>query len=168
MVSCDKTAVLTSRFLFLFRVRTAQSKRAFPERLSTEYRVQRGRAGRSEQPQLRAAGAEATEGGEGSGPGPEAGPAGGPPEEPAAPHPPPQPGPGPASSLLPPPPAPRPSSWLSSPDRRATYPPRRDLRSGLVTAYGREEVGTANQLRGAGGGPTSSTSALMRQPRSPH
>lgn len=56
MVSCDKTAVLTSRFLFLFRVRTAQSKRAFPERLSTEYRVQRGRAGRSEQPQLRAAG----------------------------------------------------------------------------------------------------------------
>lgn len=68
----------------------------------------------------------------------------------------------------PPPPARRPSSWASSPGRRATYPPRRDLRSGLVTAYGREEVGTANQRRGAGGGPTSSTSALMRQPRSSH
>lgn len=57
---------------------------------------------------------------------------------------------------------------VSSPSRRTTYPPRKDLRSGLVTAYGREEVGTASQQRDASDGPTSPTSALMPQPRPPH
>lgn len=118
MVSSDKTVVLTSCFPFLFRARTAQSKKAFfQEDFSNVYQVQRGQAdrGRAAGPTLWAAvppTQRRTRADEGGGPGPEAGRRGGSPKSPlprtAAPA-----AARPRLLPLPPPPPPRPSSWVS-------------------------------------------------------